>query len=357
MNKNRYIWLDCLKAFATFMIVMQHSVSYEWVRLIEEPDIIWKIINFVFMIVKSGVPIFIMCSGVGMLQKERTIKDILCKNIVHIVKIYTSWMLIYGIYHVIRLVLEGNASLRTAINAIVKDIIFGHYHTWFIITLIALYLITPFVSLIVKSNTNIRYFLCLSIIFTIILPYIEKYEELSRLNTVIKDANMSFVVGYSLYYVMGYYIAKLELTKHRKVITVITLMGSVLMAFLLSCRNAIEYGAECQSIYTEFSILGFLISTSFFMVFRIVFEGNSEKPKNIKMKIAKISYYGIGIYLLHPLFLFLVEELKGLTCLIGGIFVWLINLVIMKVISLLPIREYFLGMKKGSRSMAANEEI
>ena len=90
-SQNRLLWLDCLKSFSTLLIVIQHSVSYEWVHLLTENNVIWKIINFVFMISKSGVPIFIMCSGIGMLQKERSIKDIFTKNVYGILKCYSTF--------------------------------------------------------------------------------------------------------------------------------------------------------------------------------------------------------------------------------------------------------------------------
>ena len=150
-QKTRLFWLDCLKAFSTFLIVMQHSISYEWVRLIDEADFTWKIINFIFLISKAGVPIFIMCSGIGMLNKERTIKEIYAKNVANILKVYISWMLVYGSYHVYSLFVDGAATIRTVMNAVIKDIIFGQYHTWYIATLLALYLITPFLQLIVES--------------------------------------------------------------------------------------------------------------------------------------------------------------------------------------------------------------
>lgn len=351
-NKERKLWIDCIKVFSTFLIVMQHSISHEWVRLIESPNVEWSIINFVFMLSKAGVPIFIMCSGIGMLRKEKSIKEILFRNIFGILKIYISWMLIYGIYDVYSLFCDDLATIRTVINAIIKNIIFGEYHTWFIITLVALYLITPFLYVIVQNKTLTQYFLILSFVFTIIFPYIGRYEFLSRFYKVITDTNMKFVVGYSLYFVLGHYISRMNLSKKRKCGALVGFVVSVIAAFLLSCSKAMYSGAECQSAFTEFSLFGFGISVGILLLFRIVFEDSKlfteEKEQNQRIRkfIINMSYCGVGIYLLHPLLLFLIEHLTGWKCLMGGVLLWLITMVIVKLISILPIGTFFLGTKK-----------
>ena len=351
-EKDRLLWMDCLKVFATFLVVMQHSISYEWVSLIDKTNITWKIINFVFMLSKAGVPIFIMCSGIGMLKKERTITDICTKNIANILKVYVCWMLVYGIYHVYLLFCAGTATVRVVFNALIKDIIFGQYHTWYIATLVALYLITPFLFLIVKSKTKTQYFLILSFIFTIIIPYVGKYESLSRLYTVLTDMNMKFVVGYALYFVLGHYVSKIKLTGKRKIIVMLSLVISIVLAFRISCLSAVNQGADCQNIYSDFSILGFVISVCILLLFRMIFENDfqqsftSEHYRRFRNAIVNMSSYGIGIYLLHPLLLFLVKDLKGLKCLAGGIFLWMFTMIIVWMVSLSPFRKFFLGSRK-----------
>lgn len=351
-NKERKLWIDCIKVFSTFLIVMQHSIAYEWVKLIDTPEGTWRMINFVFMLSKAGVPIFIMCSGIGMLRKEKSIKEIFFKNMIGIIKIYVCWMLLYGICDVYSLFCDNLATFRTVINAMIKNVIFGEYHTWFVMTLLALYLITPFLYLIVQSKTMTQYFLFLSFVFTIVLPYAERYEFLSRFYKVITDANMKFVVGYSLYFVLGYYLARIRLTKKRKGAIIIGFAFCSMLAYLLSSSKALYYGAECQNVFTEFSILGFGICVGMLLIFRMIFEDNKlcvekrEQEKKMHKFITDMSYCGIGIYLLHPIFLGFIENLTGWKCLIGGFVLWVFTVVIVKIISILPIGKYFLGAKK-----------
>ncbi len=346
MEKRHFFWLDCLKIFAAFLIVLQHSISYEWVRLLGEVDITWKIINLLFILSKAGVPIFIMCSGMGMLQRERSIKEIFTKSIFDILKIYACWMLLYGAYDVYGLFVSDTATVRTVINAFAKNILFGEYHTWYIATLVGLYLITPFLYLIAKNKVLMRYFLVLAFVFTIVLPYVDRFGALDRVSVVIHDVNMNFLVGYPLYFVLGYYLSQVTFTKAKKILVGVVWAVSLVAAFVLSSQSAVENGSNCQAIFTDFSVFGFLLSVSTVLLFKAIFD--REPSQTIVIKVVKtLSYCGIGIYLLHPLLLPLVENLKGLSCLAGGVLLWILVATINIVISMLPIRSLFLGKKKG----------
>lgn len=319
-------WIDCAKVFATFLVVMQHSISNEWTSTAIAGNKVWMVINFVFMLTRSGVPIFFMCSGFGMLRRERSINEVYRKNVFSLLKIYVCWMLIYGIYDTYTLFRTHVATPKTVFNVFVKNIVFGRYHTWFIVTLIGLYVITPFLYIIARNY--IHYFLILSILFTIIFPYLFKCKELERLSEVIRNINMNFVVGYSLYFVIGYYLSRIKLIRKMKIICILVMVISVLLGFLLSSCIVGNQGTGCQDVYSEFSFLGFSMNVTIFLSFRVLFEK--------KEKIVTISNYGIGIYLLHPLFLPLVADVHGLKVLCCGSLLWLGMLFVMKMISMCP---------------------
>lgn len=123
-------------------------------------------------------------------------------------------MLVFGVRDGISLI-QGGYGIRTVLNALIKDIVFGEYHTWFIMTLIGLYLITPLLYEIVRNEKLMQYFLLLSILFTVILPFIGKLDNSGRLHTALETFNMRFVVGYVMYYVLGYYLSGITWSEHR----------------------------------------------------------------------------------------------------------------------------------------------
>lgn len=138
-----YAWIDGLKVFACFLVIMQHTLSSNWGAPFtngEDISEFWIAVNAVFTLAKAGVPLFFMCSGAVMLQKWRSIREIWSHSIPNLLVPYVTWMLVYGIRDVFSLYESGNLTMRTGINAIAKAVLFGQYHTWFVAALIVLLL-------------------------------------------------------------------------------------------------------------------------------------------------------------------------------------------------------------------------
>lgn len=323
--EGKIYWIECIRVVSAFLVVMQHSLSGVWTT--QPPTSTeWKVINFVFLFSRCAVPVFFMCSGMGMLAKERTIESIFKKNICGLFKIYIPWMLVFGARDAISLVREGYG-IREILNAFIKDIIFGQYHTWFIMTLSGLYLITPLLYEIVRSEKLMKYFLLLSVFFTVLLPAVGKLDSSNRLNAVFESINMRFVMGYVMYYVLGYYLFRMpwaETNRKKAFITTTVLFaGSVLAAFILSSIISVRSGEATQTVYGEFAPLGLLINASFLMLFRILIpSGKSKKWVSIPESC------GAGIYLMHPLLLPVASCFSGLSRFLGGIIVYLLALII-----------------------------
>lgn len=148
-----------------------------------------------------------------MLGKNRSIHDIFCKNIFTILKVYACWMLVYGAIEATKA-----ATWEIGVKELIKNVLFGRYHTWFIATLLGLYLITPFIDGFISDKALVRYFVVLSIVFTLIIPFATGMIHDERAIKVVNDMNMNFVVGYVTYYVVGYYVGYLEITKKRELL-------------------------------------------------------------------------------------------------------------------------------------------
>lgn len=259
-----------------------------------------------------------------------------------LLKIYIAWMLVFGVRDGISLIQEGYG-IRIVLNAFIKDIVFGQYHTWFIMTLIGLYLITPFLYEIVRNEKMMKYFLLLSVLFTVIIPIIGKLDDSVRLNATFETINMRFVVGYVMYYVLGYYLSFITGSGHRAnasslkdgspfmayttsrkkafIVVAILFVASVLTAFVISSIASIRSGEATQTVYGEFAPLGIIINVTFLMLFQIGIA--SEKNKRW---ISLLGSCGTGIYLMHPLLSSIASHFLGLSRFLGGIIVYLIAL-------------------------------
>ena len=341
--KKKVLWMDVIKVFSTLLIVIQHSISSSYITL-QLDSYEWKIINFVFMISRMGVPIFIMCSGAGMLARKHSVKEIWQKNILLLIKVYIGWMSVLGIRDVFQIWIQGeNANLRVMINAFIKCLLFGKYHTWFIFTLLGLYAITPFLYLIAQNKEYLCYFLVLSIIFTIILPMLVGVDWLERLLAVTDSINMHFVVGYSLYFLTGYFIYAYSNHSWERFAEIIFIV-SVAAAFILSISMSVKTGAANQEAYGLFSPCGFLMSTSLMLLFKKYV--SDEKDLVILNKIAALQKYGIAIYLMHVIFVEMWAKGSGLFGLIIAVLIWILSLGISMAAYKLPILNQVLFIRK-----------
>ncbi len=330
----RLVWIDIIKIVAAFLIVMQHSLAAEWTERMAVGDTQWKVINLVFIASRMGVPLFFMCSGVTMFRRKHSIKEILTVSLPHVLVPYAIWMLVYGVIDAI-----SASSPRVAVNAIIKSVIFGRYHTWFIATLIGLYLITPLIQEFVYDRKLLGYFLILSGLFTVLLPYAEKLGD-DRIVTVLDDFNMHFVVGYIIYYLAGYYISSLELDKRATIISLFVFVASYCICQIMCMQKVADIGQDIQYYYSAFSILGVILAVSFFIALMSLTD--KQYGEGVNKVIPRWAKLGMGIYLVHPLFLPLIADFHGCYRIVGGIMVYVIALVINAVISVTPLRKVLL---------------
>lgn len=338
----KLLWIDLIKVFSTLLIVVNHSISYNFTTLTVGSGE-WKLINLVFMISRMGLPVFIMCSGAGMLIRERGIKEIWRGSIVSLLKIYISWMAVFGIIDALQIWIGGeNATLRVMVNAFLKCILFGKYHTWFIFMLLGLYAITPLLYVIVQKKELLCYFLLLSVIFTLILPMLSGIGQLSRIYSVIESVHMQFVVGYTLYFLSGYYICWCMDKKWEKYAEILFVLSAAAGAFI-SMWMSEKTGYANQEAYTIFSVCGYLMSTSLMVLFK-KYCGAERKSVFIN-KTASLQKYGIAVYLIHVLFVEMWTKECGMINLLYAVLIWLLSLGIGMITYRTPIIKRVLFIK------------
>lgn len=336
-NTKRIVWVDIIKIFAAFLIVMQHSISIEWIGRMPVNDMQWEVINLAFIVSRIGVPLFFMCSGYTMFRRKHSIREVFVRNLPGIIIPYISWMLVYGGIDAI-----GSSSVRIAIFSIVKTVIFGRYHTWFIATIIGLYLITPLLQEFIYDKKLLVYFLTLSFTFTVIAPYVRLIGD-DRIVHTINDFNMNFVLGYVIYYLAGYFIGNLVFDKRIAILSFLCFSMTLCVCQVLCIKEVTDIGSQIQIFYSEFSIIGLILAVSLFVFLRCI--ANKDYSERAQLHIVKWAELGIGIYLLHPLLLPLISNLHGFNILAGTIAIYVSALLINLGISLTPLEKCFLKMK------------
>lgn len=177
-----------------------------------------------------------------------------------------------------------------------------------------------------------RYFLAISFIFVSVLPLISvmvidfggmRLGELqSVLDSDISSMNMNLVTGYVFYFILGYYLSVIDISRgHRVLIYIAGIIGAVFTAGM-NALVARMTGDFCGNYYGYFYINVLAESVAVFILFKYMLQraevakadakhcdGKDEKKLCILDRIVhKLSNYSFGAYLVHLLIIYKLDS-------------------------------------------------
>lgn len=340
---NRTYYYDLLRILASFAVVIIHISSQNWHNA-EVDSLAWNMFNIYDSIARWAVPIFTMLSGALFLNGSQTMERICKKNIFRIAAAFTFWSLIYAVVDYTR---------GSGVRGLMES--FGHYHLWYLVIIIGLYLIIPCLRKIMESASLTKYFLLLALIFNFIVPqcltllsFVSEGAS-SMANTVLEQMNFHFALGYSGYFVCGAYLSRINISKKaEKIIYILGILG-FLSTILLTVVFSNYYGKSGAVFYGYFTLNVLLESIGVFVFFKkhCALDGYSDK---IRLWVQKLAKYSFGIYLVHVLIIEQLDKRIGwntmslhpvLAVPVNGIIVFGISLIISAFLNSLPVfRKY-----------------
>lgn len=314
VEKTRVLYLDFLRILSIIAVITMHTSALLWNKTdVNTPY--WQVFNFYDSFVRWAVPVFVMISGSLFLDPARKIslKQLFSKNILRMVRVYFLWSALYACVHLL-----SEQRLKSASIEFLAHFIKGHYHLWFLYMIVGLYLITPLLRCMIKSREMIRYYLLLSLVFTFLIPTIlcalqtvdilfappqqtYKVGLYDFGNSVYEQVRFYLTLGYSPYYVAGYYLSRRELNKRwAYLIYIMGAVGFLSTFFFTSIVSRHENEAiSLFYAYDRFNVFFESIAV-FVFVKRATANGILELAKKL---ISGISKYVFGVYLIHVLVL------------------------------------------------------
>lgn len=306
MENKRVFYMDVLRAFAIFCVVMIHVPAIDFYSFSVYTQA-WKTINFYDSLLRFSVPVFIMISGALFLNphKSYTIKDIFTRKIFRIVVAYLFWSFMY-------LILCRDTQILGVSDFIFKWLTGGRYHLWFVFTIITLYIISPILREICKNKKVCEYFIVLWFVFqslgTLMTVWVNIPSVISTLKIYLTP---SLVLGYSGYFVLGFYLYKHDISKRARRIAYI---GAIVGAFITMAGTyyfSLKQGFGYEMFYEYTMPNNVLVSIGVFLFFK--YNINEEKlSSGIKRGILTLSKLSFGVYLLHDFFIYAMRAV-GIT--------------------------------------------
>ena len=296
----RYEYMDWLRVIAIITVVGIHVLS----KIIntESPEAWeWKLANAIDSALRRCVPVFFMLSGALLLTRkpDEPVWSFLKKRLA---KAFIPLLFWSGVYLLYRILEQGRSyTIGEALTLFLTDDIY--YHLWFLYTIIGLYLMAPFLRILVDrmSKRTFEYFLLFWVIFSVLMPFVNKFLGF----------DIAFGAGmfepYIGYFMLGAYLFLYPIDKkHLPLLGVAAILGYFGTYF--GTETLTDYKGELDEFFYEHYRPNSLAITLFiFTLFQNM--KSVSKPNRL---ITSISGATLGIYFIHPLVQYYLDKLFGI---------------------------------------------
>ena len=306
MNSKRVFSFDVLRIVAAFSIVAQH-VGGQFLPMLF-PSEEWEIRNVYVSVAQWGVAVFFMISGALFLSSDKLldVRRLFGKNLLRVIYAFLFWAVIYTV------VIEGlGQGLKITFISVLK----GPPHFWFLKVMIGIYLALPVVKSIAAQKKTFSYLVGLAIITTFVIPSI--FGHLALLNPLRAEVLADYYDGYGLpslyfitYFIIGHWLYSHEISCRMKnflyLLAVLSIVGGIIGTRWLSYRLGCSHNFFYDDLHPFIVLQGIAV----FVFFKDRFRSLSPKWSPI---VIKLSNYSFGIYLVHPLLMYVCTNYLGLS--------------------------------------------
>ncbi len=295
MSEKNYKYIDFIRAFSIFLVILLHCICDYYANTENVGKALWFILSYVNELSRIGVPLFFMISGYLILSKDITdIKEFYKKRFLKIGIPFILYDILYYIY------MNLSSENSITISGFFKDLVNcgSAYHLWFVYSILILYLIMPFLQIIVK-NCDMKKLILLfviSIFQTSIRPLINSLLN-GSFYVFISDDGFNGYIGYVL---LGYILGTYQFKNYTKNVIYVLSLLTFIITPVISVNSVIKTGEYL--FISGYSLNHYVEAAGIFLWCRL-------HIKNTGKTISKISQLSFSAYLIHVLFLEIMKPL------------------------------------------------
>lgn len=322
MNK-RNLNIDLIKILACFFVVALHTQRNYQLELIHNP--------ILYYISRCAVPLFLMVNGYLLLKKEKIDYKYVLHKTKNILLVIVFWTLAYVILDSIRKKGITNV-LSIFLGTFTQDGALAHL--WFFWALIIIYIILPILYKfkIFDNKNKFRNVIILILSISVIIDIIFNYMYVKYNTNILENIPQCFRIWiWFLYFFMGGYYSRyiqnnITIKKNIIITTILTIISFVYQYQLFV---KISFTINSEYIYGNLIIILWVIS-----IFNLL---NSIKIEGYRFKriIEYLSNYIMGIYILHPMIINILNLSYHEKCPLYAIVMWICAIVISLVCSII----------------------
>ncbi len=295
-KKNEIIYLDILKIFACFMVIINHTNGF----ILEHKT--FANVTFycmTFSLCKVGVGLFLMITGGLVLNKSYSYKKILKCIFRVFVPIFSLSLIFY---------IRDTGLHNMSIIQFLKSILVNPYILpyWYIYALIGVYLALPFIQKMIKNFTKQDYIVFI-FTFLIVPTLINFLKNYLRFNTNYYFQLAFFPIIITII-VCGDYISKIKISKKNLIVSFFLFIMSYIGMFLSIYLPYLNKGEISYTLDSWNAFPVVLMAISLFYIARYLFENKNYSEKFINV-ISMVASTTFGIYLIHTALKFKLYKL------------------------------------------------
>lgn len=301
---SRTVYLDYLRVFSSIAVIVAHVAAQNW-GYASVNGYAWHFFNAFNCSSFWSNGSFVMISGILFLGREISIKKLYSKYILRMLVSFFTWSLIYA------------AFIQADFDTRVRVFLRGYYHMWFVLMMIGLYICLPLLKE-VASGKRCAYYLLLSVLFSSVIPELllllkhfgnDSLVLFADMATADLDKmQMSLVLGYGGYFILGYCIHRFEMSRKQRVYVYALGLLGVLSAILLNAAVSIKTQTTCGD-YSGHQSVHMLLAGVAVLVF---FKYRAYPYARWNALVRSISRYSYGAFLSHVLVMEFLNERFGL---------------------------------------------
>lgn len=270
---------DIARLIACFAVVLIHCCY---------PDAGWS--RFYHGLGVFSVPLFAMLSGYYMLEGARTV-GYFARKILHLFLLMLLWSGLYFLY-------EWLAAGRAALSGLGVYLLTEPIHLWYLYAAMALYLFTPVLAVFYRAADRRTYLYALALTF-FAGSLVFSTMHLSLVAAIVGKMKLNISCGFVFCYLFGGYLRRFGC---RKKLPLYIAGGAGL---LLSVLGVLLTDLE-PMLFWSFFAPGVLLYAAAVLV--LVKSACARRPLKGGMWLHNWATGTLGVYLLHPLLILILQD-------------------------------------------------
>lgn len=367
MKKERLKEIDIMRGISFCLVVVQHTLGgYSYSKNISIVNCI--ISRFLYIVAKVAVPSFICLTAISLFY---TYYDkISFRNF------YTKKIKFLICPYIICSILNLLMSRQDVFKNLIWNLIDGNakYHLWYMGTIIRLYLIFPFILLLVRRLNKNKLYLKFVFLILSFISYLFILKNNNKISDFVcklifqnpNDFEKRFInitpLFWGLYFIIGIYIIldynnfKEKILKY-KFYVIASYIMSISYTYYIEIKDVLGNPFPYIKFNYAISVINNILGIMFFYIISVYI--TSWSKKGIFNLFQFISRYSYASYMLH---IIVIEEFANIIPQTGNIyssfeflFVGIfVTTFFCYIISYLPYSEYIIGVKSKNKVCLKN---